>query len=497
MKMPRRQPKSRTLKPWAFDERAHVEEIISKHGHPVQKNAPAAHSFNEDYYAGEFVSTHQILFESSEKDFYSYCEENGLWKKLSEESVKREIAQHLNSLRKGIHEQMVPPTTENRLRSLLQLSKLHSEREDIFSRSPHIGQFVHVTNGMLDVRSRELKTFSPEWYSRNQIPLVFDPVARCPRFLDFLLNALNEEDVDLFQRWLGLVILGTNISQKIAIFHGLGGTGKTTLVRIVQMLAGLDNCAELRTEHLGRPFEMADFFGRVLLCGADVPGNFLMQKGAHKLKALTGGELMHAEIKRKGRCSFHGIFNIAITCNSTLRVRLDGDAEAWRRRLILFAFNRPPSRVIPNLAESLLREEGSGILNWALEGSSRALAELESDGRMVLTPNQKTNIEDLLSQSDPVRSFVSTLERVYVDAPSAVITSETLLESCREYIRGLNLDPSSFPTDRDIQRELNLYISVIHGLSQRGDIPGRTGKAVRGYVGLRLPKESEGKNSGC
>jgi putative DNA primase/helicase len=479
------------LKPWAHNDRDHVEEIVAKHGLPLQKNAPPAHSFNEDYYAGDFVSTHQLLFDSTEQEFHSYCEDNGLWKRLSEESVKREIAGYLTTLRKGIHQEMVPPTTESRLRAILQLTRIHSERVDAFAKNPHVGQIVHVSNGMLDVRSRELKSFSPDWYSRNQIPVVFDPSSRCPRFIDFLLNALSEEDVDLFQRWLGLVVLGTNLAQKIAIFHGLGGTGKTTLMKIVQMLTGLENCAELRTEHLSRPFELSDYFGRVLLCGADVPGDFLMHKGASRLKALTGGELLHAEIKRKGRISFHGIFNVGITCNSTLRVRLDGDEEAWNRRLLLFTFERKPVRVVTGFAELLLREEGSGILNWALDGSSRVIQELNELGTMQLSAAQQDRIDDLLNQSDPVRSFVSKLERVYEDVSSATLTCESLLESCRDYIRSLGLDVQSFPTDREIQKQLNLYVSAIHGINQRGDITGANGKAVRGYAGLRIPRELE------
>jgi P4 family phage/plasmid primase-like protien len=489
MSFPRKPRTKKTLKLWAHDERAHVEEIVARHGLPLQKNAPAAHSFNEDYYAGDFVSTHQILFDSSEQEFHSYCEEKGLWERLSQDSVKREIAAYLTGLHRGIHEDMVPPTTDSRLRALLQLTRIHSERVDAFKKNPHIGQIVHVTNGMLDVRSKELKSFSPDWYSRNQIPVHFDPSARCPRFIDFLFNALSEDDVDLFQRWLGLVVLGSNLAQKIAIFHGLGGTGKTTLMKIVQMLTGLDNCAELRTEHLSRQFEMADYFGRVLLCGADVPGDFLMHKGASKLKALTGGELFHAEIKRKGRCSFNGIFNVAITCNSTLRVRLDGDAEAWSRRLLLFSFNSKPTRVVTGFAELLLREEGSGILNWALTGSSLVIQELNNHGTMQLSASQQVRINDLLNQSDPVRAFVMMLERVYEDIASAPLTSENLLEACKRYISDIGLDVQSIPTDREIQRQLNLLIPAIHDVAQRGDIPGCNGRDVRGFMGLRLPSQ--------
>ena len=49
-----------------------------------------------------------------------------------------------------------------------------------------------------------------------------------------------------------------------------------------------------------------------------------------------------------------GVFNAVITSNNRLRVRLDGDAEAWRRRLILIRFTNPP--VAKKIVNSVGRE---------------------------------------------------------------------------------------------------------------------------------------------
>ena len=65
-----------------------------------------------------------------------------------------------------------------------------------------------------------------------------------------------------------------------------------------------------------------------------------------------------------------GNFGMAITCNSKLHVRLDGDVGAWQRRLMVVNYTRPkPQHRIANFADLLIAEEGPGILNWMIEGA--------------------------------------------------------------------------------------------------------------------------------
>lgn len=62
-------------------------------------------------------------------------------------------------------------------------------------------------------------------------------------------------------------------------------------------------------------------------------------------------------------------FNVVVTSNSRLVVFLEGDADAWRRRLAIVSFTKTkPSEAIPKLAERILAEEGPGVLNFMLDG---------------------------------------------------------------------------------------------------------------------------------
>jgi putative DNA primase/helicase len=56
-----------------------------------------------------------------------------------------------------------------------------------------------------------------------------------------------------------------------------------------------------------------------------------------------------------------------------LLVRLQGDTEAWRRRLLVVRYqNSRSGTTIADFDKVLIEEEGSGILNFALAGRRKS-----------------------------------------------------------------------------------------------------------------------------
>ena len=202
-----------------------------------------------------------------------------------------------------------------------------------------------MANGVLhlDTAPPELREFSPLYYSRNQCPIALLDGADCPRFKNELLaTALDEDDISLLQRWCGSLLLGRNLAHRMLLLTGTAGGGKSTLVEVIERIIGEENIAELRTDWLGERFELFRLIGKTLLTGKDVPAEFLMRKGASTLKKLVGHDLLSPEGKNSNEnFSLRGEFDVVITCNSRLRVRLEGDADAWRRRLMIVEYNHP------------------------------------------------------------------------------------------------------------------------------------------------------------
>jgi P4 family phage/plasmid primase-like protien len=266
-------------------------------------------------------------------------------------------------------------------------------------------EFIPCSNGMLRLSDHQLLVFSPNYRRRNKLAVAFDPTATCPLFLDTLMRpALDRDELDLLQRWCGLVLVGKNIAQRILLLLGTAGGGKGTFIRVLVGIIGARNMGALRTQLLCERFEMGRFSGKTLLYGADVPDDFLNHRGASVLKALTGGDPVTLEFKNSNEApAIVCNFNIVVTCNSRLTVHLEGDTAAWRRRLAIIEYRNPkPENVITDLSEQILAREASGVLNWMLEG----LEKVRADGwQLHLIPGQQKVMDDLLLESESTSSL--------------------------------------------------------------------------------------------
>ena len=316
--------------------------------------------------------------------------------------------------------------------------------------------------------------------SRNRTDYDYVEDAVCPEYLERLLKpAMEQDDIDHFQQYVGQCLLGVNTSQTFIIMVGRAGGGKSSSVNIIEKLIKRKNCTELRLKHMDGRFETQRLMGKTLLTAKDVPSNFLNTPSAHMLKVLTGKDTVTVEHKGSNAASdVCCAFNAIITANNTLRVNVDGDTDAWRRRIILINFNNAPSPKdkIPNIDDYLLEREGEGILRWAVEG---AMLLLENGGKIKKSETQENKVNNLLQESDPLTDFV---RKCLTPAKTDDVTTAELMEAfysfCNE--RGWLLLPQ-----RVVETRLPDYIYETFGLSKRTDIK-RAGTNRRGYYGLKL-----------
>jgi putative DNA primase/helicase len=265
----------------------------------------------------------------------------------------------------------------------------------------------------------------------------------------------------------------------LIILTGTAGGGKGTFIRVLHGIIGSNNIGSLRTEQLAERFEMGRMLGKTLLYGADVPENFLNCRGASRLKALTGGDPISVELKGSNeRPEIICRFNVIVTCNSRLKVNLEGDTDAWRRRLAIIEYrNNPPEIKIADLSERILRGEAPGVLNWMLEG----LEKLRADNwQLKISPRHEKIVSDLLLESDSHTVFVE--ECLECDGEASLIVANCY-EAYVEFVfqRGwVALPKSKFGSlicDAIVRK---------FATTQRNDIKDADGKAQRGWKGVRL-----------
>ncbi|MBI4846285.1 MAG: hypothetical protein HY810_07430 [Candidatus Omnitrophica bacterium] len=456
-----------------------LQNLISQYGDPYYLSKDGAvTALNQAFWASLHQAEHIQLFEPDEREFYRYNPESGLYSVISEDTIKQEIAARILDVSR---EQGLPSLERKRTNSsqnhiVAQLKGI-SEKKNAFRRDNTI---VHLANGVIVFKNNgeaDFCSFSPDYCSRNQCPIPFDASAKCDRFFDeLLIPSVSADDALLLQKYTGLCLLGNNLIQKLLILDGKPGRGKSTLALIIQKLVGQINVTELRTRHLSERFELFRYLKKNLLVGVDVPGQFLSEKGAYVIKGLVGGDWFDAEQKcGTGSFPFQGNFCILITSNSRLQVRLDGDTGAWKRRLLIIRFEAPaPAKKIPHFDDLLIQEEGSGILNWALQGLGLLLKDIQTGGDIKLSKAQDKIVEGLLAESDSLRHFL--IENVVQDEEADLSTTE-IVEAYAEYcpLKGWNPKPITV-----IHRELESLMLELFGTSKSHSIK-RDDKSTKGF----------------
>jgi P4 family phage/plasmid primase-like protien len=472
------------------------ERLAKEEGEPVIYNygrngEPAGiKKVTAPFFARLFSEKHDVLFEQEEDRLYSYNDERGLWQvKAWEENLVQLSRFMLTEGRREGFEEILGKRGLNLDKEIQAYLKGLVGKRGVFRKEPDaVERFIHFRNGVFVIRNGKLEGFRPgfrkEDLSRNQIPIDFKEGEDCPRVIEELLLPVlppetAEEDIALLFRFLGLFLLGVNLPQRMLILDGAAGAGKSTFAKLAGLLVGRENVAQLRTRQLAERFELFAFIGKTLLLGADVSPKFLLTPGAEVLKTLVGGDFLEAEAKLgNDRVSFLGSFNVLINTNSQLRVKIEEDVDAWRRRLAVITFlPHVPAIRIPSFERVLFEQEGSGIVNRALQGLRELL---DAGGSLSMTPAQFQRVEDLLERSEPLGEFLR--DRV-VKREGASIAKKRLRERFKDYCRERRW---SLPTDREIGSKLPELMREIFTVAECNNVtdPDCQVDHVAGYRGV-------------
>jgi P4 family phage/plasmid primase-like protien len=466
------------------------KELVDRYGFPAFKNEKGKLSkLNEPFWAAYYAAHEpEMLFEADEEEFYYYDEGTGLFRLRSVDLIRKKLAEQILERARAwpALAELERFRNEPALRGVLAHLRGEVEQHDAFCFG---GKIIHLANCVLEVQPDGSFTecaFSPKYRSRNRSPIVYDQSATCPQFEKALLEHLEEDHRELLQKYAGQCLLGRNLTQRILVLDGIGSASKSAFVLLARGIVGATNVYELRTKHLAERFEIGRMVGKTLLLGADVKAEFLSEAGAYRLKALVGGDTLEAERKISNKQFWiSGNFNVMITSNSRLRVHLEGDQSAWRRRLAIVRYERPYSgKTVPDIHEQLLRAEGSGILNFFLEGVQKLFRDIQETGSLMLSERQRQLVNALLSESDSLRIFLR--ENLCTSHKCDLTVAEIITEYNR-YAIDVGWTPIPIAV---AQRQLDDLMLELFGVAKVNCVK-RDGKAQRGFFNIRFRQDDE------
>jgi P4 family phage/plasmid primase-like protien len=220
---------------------------------------------------------------------------------------------------------------------------------------------------MTEVEFR-FREHSPEHLSTIQIPLVYDPNAKCPNILKFFGQILKPKDVFTVIQLFGYCLYRTTKYEKAVLLIGKGANGKSTLLRLLETFLGTSNVSHVSLQELGSDrFASAELWGKLANIFADLKADKLMNSGPFKM--LTSGDSIRAQRKFSKPFDFVPYAKLFFSANEV--PESTDQTYAFFRRWIILHFERvfEGENVDVHKIEKLTtKEELSGLLNLALIG---------------------------------------------------------------------------------------------------------------------------------
>lgn len=204
---------------------------------------------------------------------------------------------------------------------------------------------------------------------RTAVPYVSG--ATCPLWCRFLEQILPDPDVrEYVQMLAGLALIGEP-QQILPILWGEGANGKSTLTEVLAAVLGeyaVKASQELLViqKHQGHPTSKASLFGARFAHSGEIEQSDRLNEAL--VKELTGGDTIMARRMYENEWAFQPSHLLWLHAN--YRPRIQGnDLGIWRRvKLIPFNVTVPAADRVEGLARLIFKTEGSGVLNWMLQG---------------------------------------------------------------------------------------------------------------------------------
>lgn len=352
---------------------------------------------------------------------------------------------------------------------LLETIKLYCQSEPLESQEDR----VHFKNGTYFLDG----TFSPEKeWTMNRLPVSYNPdVPKPERWLSFLDDLLEPEDIPALQEFMGYVLIPSNRGQKMLLMIGKGGEGKSRIGRVLRALLG-DNMNTGSIQKLENDrFHRSDQEGKLLFLDDDMRMEAL--PSTNNIKSIVTME-DKIDLEQKGKQSRQGYLHVRIIClgNGSLKSLHDQSYGFYRRQVIITTKDRPPDRVDDCYLGDKLRAEADGIALWCLEGLKRLR---ENGFRFSISRRASENLRELMENENNIIPFLQSTGYVRFEKGTYSSSKKLYHAYCRWCADNLEKPRA----ENTFKRYLNENAARL-GLMQDKNLPGEAGKTVRGFRGI-------------
>lgn len=261
---------------------------------------------------------------------------------------------------------------------------------------------IAMSNGILNYRTRELKSSTPELFTTWALPFKYDEEATCNTWTKFLntIFAHDQAAIRTLQEFFGMYISGRMDLQKALILIGPSRAGKGTISRTLQALMGGDvNCASPGLAQLNEDFGLEGLIDKPLAVIEDARTTGRNDRAVERLLGIIGED--NVSINRKGKAYWQGKLPARFLIVSN---ELPAFADASKAITTRFMAIRLTQSFVGKEDHDLgtaIMSELPGILNWALDGLDR----LEDNNTFTRPATMDDTIAQMEDLASPLTQF--------------------------------------------------------------------------------------------
>lgn len=306
----------------------------------------------------------------------------------------------LKTLIRGlIYPQFIKSTTLKRIYDLfLSDESLQVTFDDI---NNYPAAWINFQNGFFDPVTGKMISHSPKYRSINQLPHDYNPAAspngdKVEEWLRFI--APDQDDREMILQFCGYCLNRDVSQQKFMILNGEGGSGKSTLIRMIEEMIGSDNISNISLTELTQRFASFGLLGKLLNSCADLEISAL--EDTSTLKKALGEDRLRGEQKGKDAVSFKSYAKMIFSTNELPLIKAER-TNGFYRRLMIMTMNR-----VPEKKRSDFFTELSSQVDYFIHITVDALQRMYQSGHIMESSSSVRAINQMKFDSDTVEAWL-------------------------------------------------------------------------------------------
>lgn len=273
--------------------------------------------------------------------------------------------------------------------------------------------YINFQDCILDVATMTEIPHNPNFYAINQIPFEWRNIknttdgAEIEKFFDFIFTS--NDDRKMVLEYVGLCFTKDTRQQRFLTLCGVGGTGKSVLIRLIETATGRNNISNVSLQELSKRFNTSLLVGKLLNSCADLSAEMLEDSSV--MKKLLGEDSIFAERKGEQGFMFNNYSKLLFSTNS-LPIIASERTNGFYRRLLILKMDKQPEKVDTTLFSKLAAE-----IHYFIKLSVQALHEMYVRGNCItISKNSELAVQQMWKDSDVVQAWLDDCCTLDTDA---------------------------------------------------------------------------------